>query len=122
MLRVNGIMPVLRVADMQKALDWYTDRLGFELCWRKPGDGGGENSMLRAGAATMMLSTGQHLGDKPGLTGTLYFNVDDVAELYESVKNDVDLVWPLETMDYGSAEFGVRDCDGYVLAFAQQKH
>ena len=122
MLHASGIMPVLRVTDMQKAIDWYTDQLGFELCWRKQGDRGGENSMLRAGAATMMLSTGQHLGAKPALTGTLYFNVEDVAQLYESVKNSVDLVWPLETMDYGTVEFGIRDCDGYVLAFAEQRH
>ena len=122
MLRASGIMPALRVADMQKAVEWYTDRLGFELCWRKPGDGGGENSMLRAGAVTMMLSTGQHLGEKPALTGTLYFNVADVGNLYDSVKDKVDLVWPLETMEYGTVEFGVRDCDGYVLAFAEQRH
>ncbi len=84
MLRASAIMPALRVGDMQKAIEWYTDRLGFELCWRKQGDGGGENCM--------------------------------------SVKDKVDLVWPLETMDYGTVEFRIRDCDGYVLAFAEQRH
>ena len=28
-------------------------------------------------------------------------------------------VWPLEAMDYGQTEFGIRDCDGYTLAFAE---
>ena len=35
------------------------------------------------------------------------------------IKNQAEVVWPLETMDYGQKEFGVRDCDGYTLAFAE---
>jgi uncharacterized glyoxalase superfamily protein PhnB len=120
MLRINGIMPVLRVADMQKAVDWYADVVGFELRWRKPNDGGGENCMLKAGDATLMLSTGAHLGDTPALSGALYFDTQGVSQLYERVKDSVDVVWPLEATDYGTLEFGVRDRDGYTLAFAQQ--
>ena len=30
-----------------------------------------------------------------------------------------EIVWPLETMDYGQTEFGIRECDGYTLAFAE---
>ena len=29
MTRFNKIMPVLRVADLQKAVDWYAHILGF---------------------------------------------------------------------------------------------
>jgi catechol 2,3-dioxygenase-like lactoylglutathione lyase family enzyme len=119
MLHAKGIMPVLRVTDLQRAIDWYTGLLGFALCWRKPNDGGGENCMLQAGAATLMLSTGQHLGDKPCLSGTLYFSIEGVEALYASVKDSVKVAWPLEAMEYGVTEFGVRDSDGYTLAFAQ---
>jgi hypothetical protein len=28
-------------------------------------------------------------------------------------------VWPLAAMDYGQKEFGIRDGDGYTLAFAE---
>ena len=34
-------MPVLKVADMQRALDFYTGVLGFTTCWRAANDGGG---------------------------------------------------------------------------------
>jgi len=44
----------------------------------------------------MMLPTGEHLGVKPALTGTQYFHVAEVGNLYESVKDKADLVWPLE--------------------------
>ena len=113
------IVPVLKVADMQRAVDFYTGVLGFAVRWREPNDGGGENCMLAAGATTLLLSTGSHLGDKPLFTGTLYFNVVGVAGFFEQIKNKVELVWPLEAMDYGQTEFGIRDCDGYTLAFAE---
>jgi catechol 2,3-dioxygenase-like lactoylglutathione lyase family enzyme len=112
-------MPVLRVADLQRAIDWYTRVLGFDVSWRSPNDGGGENCMLRAGESRLMLSTGSHLGDKPAFTGTLYFETNGVRDLYARVRDQVEIVWPLELMEYGALEFGVRDPDGYLLAFAE---
>lgn len=112
-------MPVLRVTDLSRAIDWYTGILGFELCWRSPNDGGGENCRLKAGQSSLLLSTGSHLKNEPGLSGTLYFETSGVRELYERIRDKVDIVWPLEQMDYGSVEFGIRDPDGYSLAFSE---
>ena len=119
MTEFQKIVPVLKVADMQRAVDFYTGVLGFTLCWRAANDGGGENCMVQAGAAEVLLSTGSHLGDKPQFTGTLYFHLDNVREFFEKIKPKVEIVWPLETMDYGQKEFGIHDCDGYTLAFAE---
>jgi uncharacterized glyoxalase superfamily protein PhnB len=119
MASFRKIMPVLRVADLSKAIDWYTRLPGFQQCWRSPNDGGGENCLLQAGATSLMLSTGSQLGDKPAFSGTLYFEMDGVRELFARIKDDVEIVWPLETMNYGTIEFGARDRDGYTLAFAE---
>ena len=113
------VVPVLKVSVMQKSVDFYTGVLGFTVAWRAANDGGGENCMLQAGAAELLLSTGSHLGDKPQFTGTLYFHVAGVQEFFERVKDQVEVVWPLEAMDYGQTEFGIRDGDGYTLAFAE---
>ena len=75
--------------------------------------------MVQAGQVAVLLSTGSHLGDKPQFTGTLYFNMEGVREFFEQIKSQVEIVWPLETMDYGQTEFGIRDRDGYTLAFAE---
>ncbi len=75
--------------------------------------------MLQAGATELLLSTGSHLGDKPQFTGTLYFHMSGVRDFFEKVRPNAQVVWPLEKMDYGQMEFGLRDCDGYVLAFAE---
>jgi uncharacterized glyoxalase superfamily protein PhnB len=66
-----------------------------------------------------MLSTGSHLGGRPAFTGTLYFETTGVRTLYARIKDRVEIVWPLDAMDYGSIEFGVRDPDGYMLAFSE---
>ena len=112
------IVPVLKVSDMQKSVDFYTGVLGFTVAWRAA-KGGGENCMLQAGAAALLLSTGSHLGGKPQFTGTLYFHMSGVQEFFERVKSRAEVVWPLEAMDYGQKEFGIRDCNGYTLAFAE---
>src|SRR5262245_9660536 len=115
----ESVMPVLKVADLDRSLDFYQNVLGFSVAWRAANDGGGENAMLIAGATNVLLSTGSHLGDKPQFTGTLYFNMACVRAFLESIKEMVEIVWPLETMECGQQEFGIRDLDGYMLAFAE---
>ena len=119
MAEFKTIVAVLKVADLQRAVDFYTGVLGFAVCWQAANDGGGDNCMLAAGATSVLLSTGSHLGDKPQFTGTLYFNMVGVRAFFEQIKNKVEIVWPLEAMDYGQSEFGIRDPDGYMLAFAE---
>ena len=58
-------------------------------------------------------------GEMGGTIPALYFNVGGVREFFEQIKEKVDVVWPLERMDCGQTEFGVRDLDGRTLAFAE---
>ena len=97
------IVPVLKVSDMQKSVSFYTGVLGFTVAWRAADDGGGENCMVRAGAAELLLSTGSHLGDKPQFTGTLYFQMSGVQGFFEKVKNRAEVVWPWTTTRGNSA-------------------
>ena len=74
---------------------------------------------VQAGAASLLLSTGSYLDGEPQFIGTLSFHMSGVQEFFERVKNEAEVVWPLEAMEYGQMEFGIRDCDGYTLAFAE---
>src|SRR6516162_4409055 len=113
------IVPVLKVSDMKKSVEFYAGVLGFTVAWRAANDGGGENCMLQAGATALLLSTGSQLGDKPQFTGTPYFHMSGVQEFFEQVKNQAEVVWSMEEMNYGQREFGIRDSDGYTLAFPE---
>ncbi len=59
-------------------------------------------------------------GQGPHFTGSIYLDVDNVDELWESLKTRARIVYPIETMEYGLREFGVLDDNGYQLSFAQQ--
>ena len=89
MFEPKGVMPVIRVAEMDRSVKFYSTILGFAVVWRNRGDGGAENCLLQWGSAELMLSTGSQLGDLPKFTGTLYFNGEGVAGLYEQVKDRV---------------------------------
>jgi uncharacterized glyoxalase superfamily protein PhnB len=116
----KSIVPVLIVTDMQRAVDFYKEVLGFEVCWR------GRRTEAAKTACwpvmqpiNLLLSTGSQLGGEPQATVTLYFNMTGVRGFFEKVMQNAVIVWPLEMMDSGQLEFGIRDRDGYLLAFAE---
>jgi catechol 2,3-dioxygenase-like lactoylglutathione lyase family enzyme len=120
-VRLTSVMPVLRVAELEKSLRFYREVLGFDLAWRAANDGDGENCMLTSSDVSLMLSTGSHLGGAPQLTGTIYFSTVGVALLYGRLEGRVEVAWPLGETEYGTLEFGIRDPDGYTLAFAESR-
>jgi catechol 2,3-dioxygenase-like lactoylglutathione lyase family enzyme len=119
MTKILAIMPALKVVDLQRSIDWYTEVMGFDADGRSAGDGDGEICFIRAGDTELLLTTGSQLGGPPAFTGTLYFRVVGVDALFARVSGRPEIVWPLEDQEYGTREFGLRDPDGYVLAFAE---
>lgn len=123
------VMPAMRVTDLDGAIRFFTGLLGFQVAWRttddcaddgNPRPGSGETAMLEAGGVALLLSTGSHLGGPPAFTGVLYFQMQGVSELYQSLLGKVDFAWHLEQMPYGTLEFGVRGPDSYTLAFSME--
>jgi len=90
-------VPILRIFDRDKALEFYVDYLGFSLDWEH---GHADHSPLYAqvsrGSAVLHLS--EHHGDaSPG--GAALLPVADVAALHAA----------LQRHDYAYADPGVRD-------------
>jgi uncharacterized glyoxalase superfamily protein PhnB len=59
-------------------------------------------------------------GERIGLTGTMYVEVEGLDALYERLKAGVKIVMPVVRQFYGVKEFAIADPDGYVITFAER--
>ncbi len=122
------LIPNLMVEDVNYTVDYYENILGcFELIATDPKEGKFDWAMMRSEEADIMFQSRESLGGvipdfknkEIGATLVIYIEVDNVEELYNLIKNKVDVIEELNTTSYGMKEFLVRDCNGYILVFAQ---
>ena len=105
---------LLRCSDLDLTREYYRDTLGFEVTETAEGTIG-----VRLQDCSLVFTT-QDLWVVPTqCSATFYLHVDDVEQYFDRVKDKAQVAWPLQNMPYGSREFGVLDCNGYYLAFAQ---
>ena len=104
--------PILRVSDMDRAVRFYTECLGFERAW---GDGG--VTELRRGEAAVMLAQ----ADQGGGKAWLYLGVDDVDALRDEIASTAAAIrnGP-SNYPWGARELQVEDPDGNVIRFASE--
>ncbi|NUU38088.1 VOC family protein [Pseudomonas sp. C2B4] len=105
---------LLRCSDLNSTRRYYHDNLGFTAVESA------ESTLTVLLQDCRITFTQQDLWGSPmGCSGTIYCAIKQVDRYYEAVKDKAEIAWPLQDMPYGSREFGVRDCNGYYLAFAQ---
>ena len=121
-----GVLPSIRVRDLSAALEFYTQRLGFEIVRGGPGD---DNVSIRRGDASLMLETvadfyspGYNAAIRNRLEGnsatTLYIEAEDLDALHEAaVAAGVTIPDPLARREWGQHEFTVEDPEGNWLTF-----
>ena len=106
---------LLRCTDLEATKSFYAEILEFAVA------DGPENTCTAQKADASIIFTSDDLwGGPPHCTGTIYVFLSDVDAYYDSIKNKANVQWPLEDMAYGLREFGVKDCNGYTLAFARR--
>jgi uncharacterized glyoxalase superfamily protein PhnB len=115
-MAVQGVSIVFYTEDVTRSVEFYVEQLGFTCTLQLEGF-----ARVQLGAADIMLALpNAHLPwQGPRFTGSVYLDVDNVDELWESLKTRVRIAYPIETMEYGLREFGVLDDNGYGLNFAQ---
>lgn len=52
-------------------------------------------------------------------TGSFYFSVDDVDQLWEELKAKAKICYEIDAFEWGMREFAVYDNNGYILQFGQ---
>lgn len=112
------LTPILWTNQLEETIVFYTEILGF-TCGEKNEDWGWAS--LHIGNVELMLAKpNQHTPfDKPIFTGSFYFRVENVDELYEQLKDKVKLVYPIENFEWQMREFAIYDNNGYMLQFGE---
>ncbi len=120
------VWPCLSYDDAAKAVDWLVDAFGFEATLVVPGDDQRPvpHAELRTpwGGGVMLGSRVDGDPDPfaslPAGASNIYVVVDDPQPLFERcTAAGADIVRPMETTDYGSTGFSVRDPEGNLWSF-----
>jgi catechol 2,3-dioxygenase-like lactoylglutathione lyase family enzyme len=120
---LTGVSPVLLVADLQRSVDYFSNRLGFECHLF-----GDPPNFATAGrdAAVILIA----LSDQPERLvphwlivdnmWDAYIRVDDVDAIYAEVQErGAGIDYTIYNAPHGFREFGVQDPDGHDIAFGQ---
>jgi len=137
--RFKKLTPDMMVSDVGETVKFYIEKLGFKLDMLVPeNEKTIENKLIdnkkyayamvsRDEVFVMFMNKDAYAQDIPELNGpigaslTLYYDVDDVEDLYESFKKqEVEIVKDISTTWYGMKEFYIKDCNGYILGFAER--
>ena len=114
------VVPMFHVPDVRRTVDWYRD-IGFDVTVTYDDHGGGLSfAMVSFGTGEVMFSSGGRLSSQPRREVDLYAYTDDVDNLYDRVKDRLEIVEGPHNMFYGMRELIVRDLNGFWLTFGQQ--
>ena len=122
-MAIKQAVPVLRVADVARSIEWYRSTLGF-VGDPFPSSPPHEFAILRHGPVELMLRR----GSPPVRTKPRPYDWDVYLRREGSRFRDVFAAFSgrgivtrrLELMPYGLAEFEITDPDGYILCLSQE--
>jgi|TARA_Y100000310_G_scaffold331548_1_gene405309 catechol 2,3-dioxygenase-like lactoylglutathione lyase family enzyme len=122
-MSVTQVIPQIRTTDIDESIDFYVNRLGFELDFRyedfyagiKAGDGAFHLKLVDDKDPSIdFVRQGDHLH--------LYFPTHDVLAMARNLKaKGVTFLSEPHDTDYSHNEFSVVDNQGHVLFFADSE-
>jgi uncharacterized glyoxalase superfamily protein PhnB len=126
---ITGLCPLIQVYDMDEAIAFYRDYLGFEVALQSPVLERPYRhfnwALLRRGSVQLMLNTAYEADDRPPARDTsrqvahgdtiLYFDCPDVDGAYATLKAAGLGVSPPCVAPYGMKQLSFTDPDGYAI-------
>jgi len=119
--RLNAIAPQLLVDDLEAALAYYRDRLGFRVDFAYEGFYAAvhrDGALIHLKCAPRTVQDRAHRKEHEHLDA--YIEVSGVGELYDELRSRG--AWVLTSLverPWGHTDFLVEDADGYILCFSQ---
>lgn len=119
--------PNLMVKSVNKTVEFYTKILGFNLIDSVPEVGDWVFAIVQSDSVMFMFQEEKSLKEEyPQLARfsqggglTFYIHVNDIYALYEKLKGKVTIAKDMHKTFYGSTDFAIEDCNGYILTFSQ---
>jgi uncharacterized glyoxalase superfamily protein PhnB len=125
---MESLSPNIFVKDIDQTIDFYT-KLGFRIDMTVPAASESKPldwAMLSCGKVTFMFQTFASLGKdlpeinrNPGGSLLFYIRTNGILEFFKKFEGTDSLLLPLQKTFYGATEFSIKDCNGYVLTFAE---
>ena len=122
-MAITQAVPVLRVTDVARSIEWYRANLGF-VGDPFPDKPPFQFAIVRQGEVEIMLRRGSppvRLNPRP-YDWDVYLKREGprLREIFAEFKERGIVTRRLERMFYGLAEFEITDPDGYVICLSQQ--
>jgi catechol 2,3-dioxygenase-like lactoylglutathione lyase family enzyme len=120
--RIAGIAPQFLVDDLDRAIAYYRDRLGFELDFNYESFYAAvsrDGFAIHLKCAPKLAAERAHRKEHEHLDA--YIAVSGVRDLFTELQTrGADVIRPLEERPWACVDFYVQDPDGYILCFSQQ--
>ncbi|NJO81523.1 MAG: bleomycin resistance family protein [Blastochloris sp.] len=132
------LIPNLMVKDITETVIFYQDVLGFDFVMAVspdyqttfdtlPRDNPFIYALVRRDGIEIQFQSTESLaedvsvfeGMHVGASVAFYYKVNNIEVLYSELKSRAEVVKDFATTWYDMREFYIRDCNGYVLGFAQ---
>jgi uncharacterized glyoxalase superfamily protein PhnB len=114
------VTPMIHVPDVQATTDWYQG-IGFTVNETYGRDGDGLSfAILSFGSTQVMFNQGGRPSSERRREVDLYVYTDDADEVYDRLKDRVEIVQGLEETFYGMREFVIRDLNRFWMTFGQR--
>jgi len=122
MIRFTAVVPVLRVADVERCMAWYSEILGFSV-EPSPDVAPYEGCLLRRDAAELMLRrTRTPIARTPAAHDwDVYLRLDggELTALLDHTRRRTPLVRGPELMPGGQVEFELEDPEGHRICVSE---
>lgn len=114
----RSLVPMLWVKDLASTISYYQNILGF-TCGERNDEWGW--AALHRDTVEIMLAIPRHNQEfkESAYTGSFYIYTEAVDELWEQFKDKVEVVYEPANFEYGMRDFGILDCNGFMLQFGR---
>jgi uncharacterized glyoxalase superfamily protein PhnB len=111
---------MIHVPDVRATVDWYA-RIGFTVTNTYDDSGSGLSfAILSFGGGQVMFNSGGRNSHEKRREVDLYLDVENVDEIYQALKDRVEVVKHPHDTFYGMREFIIRDINRFWITFGCQ--